>query len=270
MDKRIPEQHIIQPDWPAPDNIEALCTTRASFSPSADMLPPEAYEHFNLALHVGDTASSVQTHRRQLASYLGVQEANIAWLEQVHGTRVVDATEVCATLSASPEKADASFTRTPTVACTVMTADCLPVLFCNLPDQGEMQYVAAAHAGWKGLAAGILSDTLSRFPQPNNVIAWLGPAIGQAHFEVGQDVYDAFVLKDAGNAEAFLFNHNASQQAPKWHASLYQLARRELLAAGIKGVYGGNWCTYKDKQWFYSFRRDGSKSGRMASLIMIR
>ena len=264
---------LLIPDWPAPNKVRALCTTRISFQP-ADTAALSGYALFNLALHVGDESDKVQAHRKQLADYIKLSERDIAWLEQVHGTALVTAESACQSNDTKPLQADASITAESRKACTIMTADCLPVLFCNLPGQDEKQLVAAAHAGWRGLASGILSKTLSRFPKPEHVIAWLGPAISQKHFEVGHEVYRAFVEKNPHNKKAFIAANSAAQQASltheaKWMACLYTLATLELQAAGIQAIYGGGHCTVEEQNLFYSYRRDGARSGRMASLIFM-
>lgn len=261
------QQHgFIIPDWPAPKNVQAIVSTRISLNSSL-ALPKNlsGYEHFNLALHVNDNSEQVLINREQLAQHLKIPSANIAWLEQVHGTDIVRVEKSLSTTA----KADASTCTTTQHACAIMTADCLPVLFCNMPNENETQQIAAAHAGWRGLADGILSKTLSRFSNPETVIAWLGPAISQAHFEVGQEVYDAFVDKNTANKKAFIPSLNTSKECPKWLASLTDLAKIELNTAGIKAVYGGEWCTFEQSELFYSYRRDGAQSGRMASVIML-
>jgi YfiH family protein len=265
LDRR---NNLLIPDWPAPEKVQALCTTRSSFQHPGQL--HNGYAAFNLALHVGDDAARVNTNRTRLADYTGLSDTRMAWLEQVHGTDIVHAENACSGGSGLGIKADASITSETTTACIVMTADCLPVLFCNLPAAGEVQLVAAAHAGWRGMAAGILSKTLARFPEPEQVIAWMGPAISQEHFEVGQEVFDTFIAKNPDNIRAFKEVTSSILSAPKWYACLYTLARIELEKAGVKAVYGSPWCTYDQQDLFYSFRRDGAASGRMATLIMIR
>ena len=266
---------LLVPNWPAPENVRALNTTRISLQAKTSHVPVLAdYAAFNLALHVGDDPASVLSNRSQLAEYLELNERDIAWLEQVHGTDVIKADLAVQRNDAAPMQADASFTSQTGIACSIMTADCLPVLFCNLPEQDEQQHVAAAHAGWRGLASGILTKTLSRFPRADRVIAWLGPAISQKHFEVGHEVYCAFVEKNPQSSRAFVpANAEAKLPSPtseaKWLASLTRLAKIELEAAGIKAIYGGEHCTFGEKKLFYSYRRDGEKSGRMASIIFI-
>lgn len=235
----------IIPDWPAPPNVHALVTTRhggVSVGPWAAM---------NLALHVGDDADAVATNRALLRGYL---PAEPCWLEQVHGVVVADADRH----HAQPPRADAVVAREPGRVCAVLTADCLPVLLCA--DDGTR--VAAAHAGWRGLAAGVLETTVAAMAHPGGeLLAWLGPAIGPAAFQVGPEVRAAFVAHDAAAADAF-----AAGEGDRWYADLYALARVRLRAVGVTRVYGGGWCTVRDAASFYSYRRDGV-TGRMASLV---
>lgn len=265
--------NIIIPDWPAPANVQALVTTRATFLNSNDAtITPTGYDYFNLALHVNDCPEKVLSNRQKLADHLEIPPSNVAWLEQIHGTEITSTEALVAEKenTVSLQKAhlaDACTSSTRNHPCTIMTADCLPVLFCTVSNNDMKQKVAAAHAGWRGLADGILSKTLSTFSQPETVIAWLGPAISQEHFEVGQEVFDAFVRKDTKNKDAFIPSPNTSRHEPKWLANLYQLAKIELRQSGIKAIYGGEYCTYRQEQLFYSYRRDGAQSGRMASLI---
>tara|TARA_R110001592_G_scaffold86031_3_gene254051 strand:- start:7331 stop:8128 length:798 start_codon:yes stop_codon:yes gene_type:complete len=260
------QQGFIIPNWPAPENVRALVSTRVSLNNDTSLSKKlNGYDHFNLALHVNDDPQQVLKKREQLAQYLEIPSTNIAWLDQVHGTDVVNTKHRIHKLI----RADACTSTTPEDVCAIMTADCLPVLFCNVPDNKQAQQVAAAHAGWRGLADGILSKTLAKFSQPESVIAWLGPAISQTHFEVGQEIYDAFVDKNSANKTAFISIPNTSIECPKWLASLTGLAKIELANAGIKAIYGGEFCTYEQSELFYSYRRDGAQSGRMASLIML-
>ncbi len=260
-------QNVIIPDWPAPENVQALVTTRVNLDKQRDLSQIlTGYDHFNLALHVQDDVKQVLNNRQHLADYLQISPQNFSWLEQVHGITVVEAeTSLNKTV-----KADACTSTTSETVCTIMTADCLPVLFCNIPQENEAQQVAAAHAGWRGLADGILTKTLATFSQAQHVIAWLGPAISQNHFEVGQEVYDAFIKKNPENKKAFKTSPNTQPAKPKWLASLTELAKIELAQAGINAVYGGDFCTFEQSALFYSYRRDGARSGRMASLIVIR
>lgn len=262
---------LILPDWPAPSNVQALSTTRLSFQHSAkrDSLA-QGYDRFNLALHVGDDTQHVLQNRQRLSEHLQLAAEDLLWLEQVHGTHIAAAELDFADIQNLPVIADACISRTPRKVCTVMTADCLPVLFCNIKQNNLADQVAAAHAGWRGLAEGILTATLSQFSVPNKVIAWLGPAISQKHFEVGPEVYQAFVKKDPDNKAAFLVSPSSTMDKPKWLADLYLLAHKELKQAGVAAVYGGGYCTYAEESRFYSYRRQGKQSGRIASLIALK
>lgn len=213
------------------------------------------FDSFNLGDHVGDVDAAVIANRERLAAALALPVSAFGWVSQVHGF------EVASLPRQSGTTADASVTRDTGVVCSILTADCLPVLFSDR--SGEQ--VAAAHAGWRGLAAGVLENTLAQFRNPQDVIAWLGPAIGPTAFEVGPEVRQVFVGVDSGLDIAFV---PSMQNPAHYYADLYQLARARLNAAGIAGVYGGGECTYTDKQQFYSYRRDG-QTGRMASLIWL-
>ncbi len=234
------------PDWPAPDNVCALQTLRSGGC------SPAPWDSLNLGDHVGDDAQRVMANRARLRASL---PADPCWLQQVHGVDVVDAA------SAAPgSAADAAYARVPGRVCVVMTADCLPVLFCDRAGT----VVAAAHAGWRGLLAGVLEQTLAAMGCPaETVLAWLGPAIGPDNFEVGDEVRAAFV---AGNAEAAAAFRPAGDG--KWLADLYALARQRLSSVGVAGVYGGDGCTFAERDRFFSYRRDGV-TGRQASLIWL-
>lgn len=239
----------VLPEWPAAARVRAVSTTRFGG------VSKGAYASLNFGEHVGDDLAAVAENRRRLVSTLDLKQEP-SWLRQVHGTRV-------ARLSGEQEQepADASVTSKPGLACAVMTADCLPVLFC---DRAGIK-VAAAHAGWRGLSAGVLEATIAAMnTDPAELMAWLGPAIGPESYEVGEAVRQAFVHLDADAAAAF-----APGKVPgKWWCDLYALARRRLEAAGVTRVYGGGLCTYADRERFFSFRRDG-ECGRMATLIYI-
>lgn len=249
--------NIITPDWTgAPANVGALTTLRqggVSFAPYGDGCEGPG---LNLGTHVGDSAESVQQNRALLRTIL---PAEPAWLTQVHGTRVVDAA-----LAEYAAEADASIATRPSVVCAIQTADCLPVLFCDVGGT----VVGAAHAGWRGLASGVLENTINAMRETNagEIVAWLGPAIGPAQFEVGSEVLNTFVARDVGASAAF-------QPVPghpgKYLADLYQLARLILLQAGVRRISGGGLCTVQDRRRFYSYRRD-HVTGRMASLIWIK
>jgi YfiH family protein len=239
----------ITPEWPAPERVGALATTRrGGFSAGA-------FSSFNLGAHVGDDPDAVARNRARLVDALGVRPV---WLNQMHGTRVVDIGTV---ENGAPTEADGAVVRKPGLACAVMTADCLPVLLCD----EAASVVAAAHAGWRGLEAGILEATVREMRVPGKkLLAWLGPAIGPRSFEVGKDVFDAFVTRDARAALAF----TASKKLDRWYADLYHLARLRLEALGVSKIYGGGFCTLEDADRFFSYRRDG-KTGRMATLIWL-
>jgi len=239
----------LEPDWPAPPQVRAVMTTRRG----GVSLPP--YESMNLATHVGDDAARVEQNRQRLRQTLGLNTEPL-WLNQVHGTRIVDVAS-----ATEGEDADGSFARGAQRPCVVMTADCLPVLICDR--QGTQ--VAAVHAGWRGLVNGAVEAAIARFDAPaEELLVWLGVAIGPENFEVGDEVREAFLAHDAGAGEAFV-----STQPGKWLANIYLLARRRLAMQGISGVYGGEGCSYADAESFYSFRRQRD-CGRMASLIWLQ
>lgn len=234
----------IVPDWPAPANVRALVTTRAGG------VSRGPYASLNLASHVGDAAAAVAENRRRLRAQLPDEPR---WLAQVHGIRVVDAAAV-----ASGIEADASLARRAGTVCAVMTADCLPVLLCD----AEAGAVCAAHAGWRGLAGGVIEAAVAamRCP-PETLLAWLGPAIGPQAFEVGAEVRETFLAHAPEAATAF-----AAKENGKWLADLYRLAGQRLKALGVARVFGGGFCAFSDAERFYSFRREKA-TGRMASLI---
>ena len=238
----------IVPDWPAPARVRALSSTRL------DGVSGGPYRALNVGDHVGDNSQHVRVNRERLQHAAGVP-AEPCWLQQVHGVDVVDAAD------AEPgSRADGSFTIERNKVCVVLTADCLPILLCDR--RGTT--VAALHAGWRGLAAGIVEAGIARVGVPGaSLLAWLGPAIGPTAFEVGDDVRDAFVGADAEAAGAFTANPRG-----RWFADLYRLARRRLERQGVAAIYGGDYCTYTQADLFYSYRRDGT-TGRMASLIWL-
>lgn len=242
------QEHLLVPEWPAPARVRAISTTRQGGISE----PP--YASFNLADHVADAPDHVAENRRQLAKIAGYPREP-AWLQQVHGHQVVAAETVRA-----PVAADAVWTREPGYPCVVMTADCLPILLCD--QAGTV--VAAAHAGWRGLAGGVIAATLSHLNVPAaDLLAWLGPAIGPAAFEVGEEVRAAFLQSDAACIGCF-----QPSPAGRWLADLYGLARRQLAALGVTAIYGGNFCTFSDSERFFSYRRE-NRTGRMASLIWL-
>jgi YfiH family protein len=240
---------MIRPDWPAPAHVHACTTTRAGG------VSVGGYASLNLADHVGDDPAHVARNRKRLAAALALPSAPF-WLRQVHGVCVVEA-GVCS----PPPEADAAFTMRPGVVCGVLTADCLPVLFCDR--QGTR--VAAAHAGWRGLAAGVIEAAVKALKVPaRELLCWLGPAISAPAYVVGEEVRAAFLSHTAEAASAF-----QPAAAGGWQADLYRLARQRLLALGVHAVYGGTCCTFRESARFYSYRRDGARSGRMASLIWL-
>lgn len=234
----------LEPDWPAHANVHAATTLRNGGVSAG------AFSSLNPATHVGDNPHHVQQNRALISEILALPSVPV-WLEQVHGTTVLQADKII-----SLQPADASFTCQPQVVCAILTADCLPVLFCT----HDGQKVAAAHAGWRGLLAGILTKTLAAL-QTIDVLVWLGPAIGPKCFEVGAEVRAAFMQKNRAFADGF-----TPQGADYFLADIYQLARIELAILGVKAVYGGNFCTVTERDRFFSFRRD-QQTGRMATLI---
>ncbi|PWI32058.1 peptidoglycan editing factor PgeF [Vibrio albus] len=237
---------VIIPDWNAPAKIKAISTTRDG----GISLPP--YDGLNLGMHVGDKPDVVQTNRDLL-----VREhhfpAKPVWLEQTHSTVVQRVCEPTDEVMA----ADGAITTASSVVCGVMTADCLPVLLTDT----EGTQVAAVHAGWRGLANGIVENAVSQFDKP--VMAWLGPAIGANAFEVGQDVFEVFVSHDPTAEWAFRSKGNG-----KYLADMFLLATQRLKAAGVEDITVSGLCTYSDPSRFYSYRRQGV-TGRQASFIWI-
>lgn len=214
------------------------------------------WDSFNLGDHVGDDPQHVAANRARLRQNL---PADPLWLKQIHGARVIDAGV------ASDLEADAAFTRQPATVCAVLTADCLPVLFCDRAGS----VVAAAHAGWRGLASGVLEAAVAAMGvAPEDVLAWMGPAIGPRAFEVGDEVRRIFVRQHAEAASAFTAQPPGGESKQKWLADIYQLARLRLSHAGVTSIYGGGRCTYGERGEFFSYRRDGV-TGRMAALIWL-
>lgn len=239
---------FITPTWQAPRNVVSLSTTRLG----GHSIAP--YDSFNLGMHVGDVPQLVEKNREQLVKQGKLPEYP-TFLNQIHSTQVIRLPSESKQLNG-----DAVYTNQPNQVCLIMTADCLPVLFTNV--QGNE--VAAAHAGWRGLCDGILENTLQQFQcHSDEIIAWLGPAISQHHFQVGEDVLEAFVAQDPKANQAFIADENVSG---KYFADLYALARLRLKALGVNKIFGGEFCTYAEKDRFFSYRRD-KQTGRMASLI---
>lgn len=235
----------IKPDWPLPAHVHAAVTLRNGG------VSIGSYASLNPASHVSDQPAHVQANRDIIKQMLQLP-AEPVWLQQAHGVQVVKADQVQGLL-----EADASFSDQTGTVCAVLTADCLPVLFCG--DDGAV--IAAAHAGWRGLQAGVIEQTLLAM-RCRDVSIWLGPAIGPDNFEVGDDVRDAFIADNSKTQAAF-----KTHGPGKWLADIYQLAKLQLSELGIEQIYGGGYCTVADEQRFYSYRRDGAATGRMASLI---
>ena len=254
MSAQLPQHAAwLTPDWlQAPANVRVLATRRHGGGSSSG-----AYASLNLARHVGDDDSAVERNRAWLRAAASLP-GEPWWLEQVHGTDVMEHTG--ATAGQAP-RADASYASVPGRVCAVMTADCLPVV---LVDRAGTR-VAVAHAGWRGLVGGVLEATITalRVPPPE-LLAWLGPAIAQPAFEVGGEVRDAFVAKHVAHAAAFERNAHG-----RYQADLFLLARQTLALAGLTDVSGGGRCTYAEPQDFFSFRRDGGRTGRMATLAWL-
>lgn len=239
-------EHCIVPDWPAPAHVKALQTTRSGGVSGAP------YASLNLGSHVGDAPRAV-AYNRQLLSALMPSEP--VWLEQVHGVAVANADA-----AGCLPQADAAVAHRKASVCVVMTADCLPVLLCD--DKGTV--VGAAHAGWRGLCAGVIEQTVRAMDvPPSSLLAWLGPAISQDAFEVGAEVRSAFMQHDASADRAF-----APAPENKFMADIYLLARLRLQALGITRIYGGDLCTYRDAGRFFSYRREG-QTGRMGTFIWL-
>ncbi len=238
----------IQPDWPAPASVHAYTTTRrGGFS-----LPP--YAGLNLAGHVGDPLENVGANRQWLVGNLSLP-SEPCWLEQHHGSRVIDPADP----SANPH-ADGACTSSKGVVCAVLTADCLPLLLC---DRAGAR-VAALHCGWRGLSQGIIQSGLDQIQRPpEQILAWLGPAISAQVYEVGEEVYRAFAACDPSLTAAF-----TPTRLGHWLLDLYGIARRILKDRGVEMIYGGHYCTYREPALFFSHRRDGT-TGRMATLIWI-
>lgn len=239
---------IIVPEWPLPQGVAACSSTRVGG------VSEGPWDSLNLGAHCGDNLEHVEENRKRMFA-AGKLPSRPVWLEQVHGKDVLH-------LTGEPyasKRADASYSNTPGTVCAVMTADCLPVLFCNRSGSE----VAAAHAGWRGLCDGVLEETVACFKDsPDNLLAWLGPAIGPQAFEVGPEVREAFMAKDANAESAF------RPVGEKYFADIYQLARQRLANVGVTAIYGGDRCTLSEKDDFFSYRRDRI-TGRMASFIWL-
>lgn len=237
------------PDWPAPSWVRAAVSTRQG--PGVSQAP---YERFNLGIRNGDDPAAASANRLAAAQALALPSAP-GWLRQVHG---VDVAVIDASPLADEPRADASITRTAGRPLVILTADCLPVLFCST----ESREIAAAHAGWRGLQAGALEATVAAFQAPaSSIMAWLGPCIGADSYEVGDEVRSAFVELDAGAAAGF-----RATRPGHWRCDLAWLARRRLSQLGVTAIHGGGFDTFTDQR-FYSYRKEGPQSGRFASFI---
>jgi len=237
----------IVPDWPLVSGVRSFCTTRIGGNSQGP------WRSMNLGLKCGDEPEQVNRNRVILRQEL---PADPIWLRQVHGTSVHRASS---TREAGCPEADAVVARHLLQVCAILTADCLPVVFCNR--QGTE--VAAAHAGWRGLCAGVLEETVrTMFSPAVDLQAWLGPAIGPQAYEVGEDVRTAFLQHDASAETAF------RKQGELWLLDLYAVARQRLEQVGVRNISGGNFCTFSDPERFFSYRRDGV-TGRMATLIWL-
>jgi polyphenol oxidase len=281
------ELDLIEPDWPAPARVRSAFTLRTGGVSGAP------YDSLNVGAHVGDVSTAVEENRRRVRERLRLPGEPV-WLQQVHGVEVADLdvgapppvgrvdagaelraspgrgdagtemhasagrAEAAVSAASGPSSADAVVTRTPGRVCVIQVADCMSVLFAARDGSA----VGAAHAGWRGLAGGVLEETVRHLGVPAaQLIAWLGPSIGQQHFEVGDEVRAAFIAHDPDAASAFESNARG-----RWQCDLYALARRRLSALGVRSISGGGWCTYADAARFFSYRRDG-QCGRMAALI---
>jgi len=254
---------LILPDWPAPPNVRAFISTRNG----GVSRPP--FASLNLGDHVCDDSSSVAKNRAIFAEYCSLDNDRIAWLRQVHGIGVAHVDDASCRFAI---EADAAITQQARVGCVVMTADCMPVLFCD--EKGT--HVAAAHAGWRGMLNGVLEATVAAFHSSTSdtstkLMAYLGPTISKTYFEVGSEVREAFMAKDERFAEAFK-QGSASDHASgsvKYLCDLYLIARIVLAKVGVSKIYGGEYCTFGQDALFYSYRRDGEGSGRLASMIYL-
>lgn len=239
---------IIVPEWPLPTGGAACSSTRIGG------VSQGAWDSLNLGAHCGDNLEHVEENRKRMFA-AGKLPSKPVWLEQVHGKDVLHLTGA----PYASKRADASYSNTPGTVCAVMTADCLPVLFCNRAGTE----VAAAHAGWRGLCDGVLEETVACFnDSAENILAWFGPAIGPQAFEVGPEVREAFMAKDAKAVDAF------RPVGDKYFADIYLLARQRLANMGVTAVFGGDRCTFSEKDDFFSYRRDRT-TGRMASFIWL-
>ena len=255
----IPPADIIRPIWPAPPQVIAGVSTRIGGYSQAP------FDQFNLAQHVNDNANHVANNRTRLAQCENTAEQQWQWLEQTHSTDIVTLNSV----QSNPLPADAALTSKPNIICTVLTADCLPILLCDV--QGTR--VAAIHAGWRGLANGIISNSINAFCnslpaiKSQQIYAWLGPAIGPDYFEVGSEVKEAFIHANTASIELYEQAFTKKTNNKYW-ADIYQLATIALNTCGVHHIYGGGFCTARESERFYSYRRE-AQTGRMASYIYL-
>ena len=250
---------LIIPNWPAPTNVKALQTTRAG---GISLAP---YDSLNMGLHVQDNPMHV-AHNRQLLSQLLPSEP--AWLKQVHGINVLNLDEIVLVNTDCLSDADASYTSRKNVVCVTMTADCLPILLCD----SAGTTVASIHAGWRSLCDGVIEATVKQMlVKSNQLMAWLGPAIGPSAFEVGTEVRAQFIAKNA-QAELAFKKYGENQEQDKWLADIYKIATQRLNNLAVTQIYGGginqDFCTFSQKEQFFSFRRD-EQTGRMATLVWL-
>ncbi|HEV7431508.1 MAG TPA: peptidoglycan editing factor PgeF [Steroidobacteraceae bacterium] len=237
---------LMVPEWPAPAAVRAACTLRTGGVSAAP------FESLNLGKNVGDEPAAVAENRRRVAAALSLPSEPV-WLSQVHGTRVAEVDS-----ESEPAAADAAVSRQRGRVLAIQVADCMPVLFASI----DGAVVAAAHAGWRGLSAGVLEAAVAAMQvEPRRILAWLGPAIGAEHFEVGEEVRSAFVAHDPHSADALVGNARG-----RWQCDLLQLARRRLAQLGVGHVSAANLCTYAASDRCFSYRRDG-RTGRMSALI---
>jgi YfiH family protein len=246
---------FLRPEWPVPENVRAAFTLRRGGVSTG------CYGSLNVGAHVLDDPRAVAENRRRIGAALGLPEEP-AWLSQVHGSRVVR----LGTAATAGAAADGVVTSESGRVCVIQVADCLPVLFAAR----DGSVVGAAHAGWRGLLAGVLENTVTALDVPaGQLLAWIGPGIGAAHFEVGPEVHEALVGAAAPEAAAQVAAAFVVNARGRWQCDLVALARQRLAALGLAGVYGGDWCTFADPERFFSHRRDG-RAGRMAGLIWLR
>lgn len=241
-------QGYITPNWPVPAHIKAFTTTRRLTETAAS-----GYAAFNLANHSGDNPEQVRQHRQRLCQELDLPHMPI-WLNQVHGTEVIELTQNPVRVT----MADASYTHLPERVCAILTADCLPILAWDSTSNS----VAAIHGGWRGLYAGIIQKTIEMMTQqPENVFIWLGPAISSQNYEVGAEILEQFITLNP------IFESAFTPVNDKYRLDIYKIATIQLVGLGVKNIYTENFCTYRQSELFYSYRRDGQHSGRMATLI---